>query len=186
MMLIDKFNNMFRSHQANSIFIAIDDTDKSVLDAKVVNIPPENIIHTEDGSKSVVLFELEDDKFERFKESQLIKFKNAPNQDKRRFLRFDIEDSYTIPKVNKRSHRNYVQDVFLPFAEEAQIPASRDTTFEEELKTRKYLLDNISPKQHKISPPMKLLSVKYNLKYFLLMSTPAVNKPKQKDKSIKK
>lgn len=162
MSLIEKFNDLFKSHQASCIFIAIDDTDKKILAAQIIQIPWEHIAVV-DNVESYVLFECQNESFEKFKEVVLSKYQNAINQDKRRFIRYDIEDNNTIPQQNKLSAIDYVENLFLPFAEEAQMIPCRDITFLEEINERRALKKNDSLLK-KPSEPLKICA---NLSYFL-------------------
>lgn len=170
--LIEKFSDLFRSQKANSVFIAVDELNNSIIAAENVTIPPEHIAIIS-KTNSIILFELEDEKFEKFKESILAKYANAIDQDKRKFLRYDIEHNNVIPRQKEKFTIDFIQTTFFPFVERERIPPACEITFEKEINDRKawrrssQLIANPTT-----STSDKRFSIKGNLRYFLLSTNP--------------
>ena len=120
-------------------------------------------------TNSIILFELEDEKFEKFKESILAKYANAIDQDKRKFLRYVIEHNNIIPQQKEKFAIDFVQTTFLPFVERERMPPAYEITFEKEINDRKALRKS----SQLIANPTtstsdKRFHIKGNLQYFLL------------------
>ena len=183
--LIEKFSELFRSRKANSVFIAVDELNNSIIAVENVTIPPEHIAIIS-KTNSIILFELEDEKFEKFKESVLAKYANAIDQDKRKFIRYDIEHNNVIPRQKERFTIDFVQNTFLPFVERERIPPACEITFEKEINAQKALQKSSQLIANPTTfPSDKRLSIKGNLQYFLLSTNPLTLDSTNK-KSIKK
>lgn len=138
--LIDKFTEIFKSvPRACSIFIAINEISKKVIDAHIEEIPSDYIAYLPDQKKPFILFQHADDTFEQFKD---ILLKNEYQDNNiRRFLRYDIEDTKTIPRQGKKNDKEYVQHLFLPFVIENCLQSTSDISFQAEIDTRRQSRD---------------------------------------------